>query len=212
MFRKAVLISTNVIIAITITLCAISCKDNSTKSEFVTVKDGEFYIGDEPYRYVGTNFWYGAILASEGRGGNRERLTKELDKMQEVGINNLRVLVGGDGEDGLASHIEPTLQIKPGVYNDTILQGLDYLLVELEKRNMKAVLYLNNAWEWSGGYSTYLEWAGEGKAPIPSVDGWPAYMEYVNKFVNNDKAKQMSYDHVKNIVTRVNSKIGRAHV
>ena len=32
---------------------------------FVTVRDGQFYIGDSAYRYVGTNFWYGAILASD---------------------------------------------------------------------------------------------------------------------------------------------------
>ena len=129
--------------------------DADSDSRFVTVKDGEFRIGDSVYRYVGTNFWYGAILASEGRGGDRERLARELDTLQSIGINNLRILVGGDGAEGLASHISPTLQKSPGVYNDTILRGLDYLLDELERRDMKAVLYLNNAWEWSGGFSTY---------------------------------------------------------
>ena len=65
--------------------CA-SKKDNpqSDTSKFVTVKDGEFYIGDSLYRYVGTNFWYGAILASEGEGGNRERLSRELDTLQSI--------------------------------------------------------------------------------------------------------------------------------
>ena len=108
--------------------------------EFVKVKDGRFYIGDKEYRYVGTNFWYGAILASEGQGGNRERLAKELDLMQEVGINNVRVLVGGDGEASHSFEIRPTLQTAPGVYNDTLLHGLDYLMADLEKRKMKAVL------------------------------------------------------------------------
>ncbi len=37
-----------------------------------------------------TNFWYGAILGSMGQGGNRERLCRELDKMKEMGIDNLR--------------------------------------------------------------------------------------------------------------------------
>lgn len=132
----------------------------SDGSEYVTVKDGHFYIGDSEYRYVGTNFWYGAILASEGRGGNRERLAKELDLMQETGVDNLRVLIGGDGREGIPSHIMPKLQLEPGVYNDTILDGLDYLMAELEKRDMKAVLYFNNAWEWSGGYGAYLDWVG----------------------------------------------------
>ena len=134
---------------------------STPESLFVTVKDGHFYIGDKEYRYVGTNFWYGAILASEGQGGNRDRLQKELDLMQEVGINNIRVLVGGDGTGELDYQIEPTLQTAPGVYNDTILQGLDFLMAELEKRDMKCVLYLNNAWEWSGGLVASVSiWSG----------------------------------------------------
>lgn len=178
---------------------------------FVTVKDGEFYIGDSVYRYVGTNFWYGAILASEGRGGDRERLARELDTLQSIGINNLRILVGGDGEEGLASHISPTLQKTPGEYNDTILRGLDYLLDELERRDMKAVLYLNNAWEWSGGFSTYLEWAGAGKAVNPATDGYPAYMQYASQFVTNDSAMNLANNHVRNIVGRTNSITGKPY-
>lgn len=178
---------------------------------FVTVKDGEFYIGDSVYRYVGTNFWYGSILASEGRGGDRERLARELDTLQSMGVNNLRILVGGDGEEGLASHISPTLQKAPGEYNDTLLQGLDYLLADLENRGMKAVLYLNNAWEWSGGFSTYLEWAGEGKAVNPATDGYPAYMAYASKFSTNKKAQEMAANHVRNIVGRVNSVTGKPY-
>ena len=54
------------------------------------------------------------------------------------------------------------MQEEPGVYNDTILAGLDYLLMEMGKRGMVAVLYLNNAWEWSGGYGFYLYHAGGG--------------------------------------------------
>lgn len=64
------------------------------KSDFVQVKDGHFVRDGKPYYYVGTNFWYGAILGSEGQGGNRERLCRELDKMKEMGIDNLRILVG----------------------------------------------------------------------------------------------------------------------
>lgn len=180
-------------------------------AQFVTVRDGRFFDGDKEYRYVGMNFWYGAILASEGRGGDRARLKRELDLMQKTGINNLRVLVGGDGREGLASHIEPVLQTSPGVYNDTLLVGLDYLMNEFEKRGMKAILYFNNAWEWSGGYGTYLEWTTGKKCPIPSVDGWPTYMDYVSDFVLNDEAIKLSLNHIRNIVTRKNSITGKPY-
>lgn len=202
------------IMSATILGCACTGGNNNKEdidNRFVTVKDGEFHIGDSVYRYVGANFWYGAILASEGRGGDRERLSRELDTLQSIGINNLRILVGGDGDEGIASHISPTLQKSPGIYNDTILRGLDYLLNELEKRDMKAVLYLNNAWEWSGGFSTYLEWAGEGKAVNPATDGYPAYMEYAAKFSVNDSAQQLAANHVRNIVGRTNSITGKPY-
>ena len=92
----------------------------------------------------------GAILASEGEGGDRERLHKELDFMKSIGIDNLRVLVGVDGENPIRNRILPALQKEPGIYNDTILSGLDYLMNELRRRDMTAVLFLNNSWDWSG--------------------------------------------------------------
>ena len=171
---------------------------------FVQVKDGHFVKNGKPYYYVGTNFWYGAILGSEGQGGDRQRLCRELDKMKEMGIDNLRILVGSDGQRGVTTKVEPTLQVEPGVYNDTILAGLDYLLMEMGKRDMVAVLYLNNSWEWSGGYGFYLEHAGAGKAPRPSEDGYPAYMNFVAQYASNQKAHELFYDYVRFILGRTN--------
>ncbi len=184
-------------------LWACAPKQPSTSS-FIRVQDGKLMRGDTPYLYIGTNFWYGAILGSEGEGGNRERLHRELDFLKSIGVDNLRILVGSDGDRGITAKVEPTLQTAPGVYNDTILAGLDYLLAEMAKRDMVAVLYLNNSWEWSGGYSMYLQWAGYGKAPVPAVDGWPAYMEYVKQFAQSDSAKALFANYVRDMVTRVN--------
>ncbi|VBB44736.1 conserved hypothetical protein [uncultured Paludibacter sp.] len=176
----------------------------STDSDFIKVENGQFVRNGEPYYYVGTNFWYGAILASKGEGGNRERLKKELDFLKKQGIDNLRILVGADGERGVKTRVEPTLQVSPGIYNDTILDGLDYLMKELAARKMYAVLYLNNSWEWSGGYSMYLQWSGAGKAVIPAIDGWGKYMTFVSQFVNSDSSKALFANHVRNIITRKN--------
>ena len=120
-------------------------RKSTSASSFIQVNDGHFMRDGKPYHFVGANFWYGAILASEGEGGNRDRLNKELDFLKSIGVDNLRILVGSDGERGITAKVEPTLQIAPGVYNDTILAGLDYLLAEMSKRKMVAVLYLNNS-------------------------------------------------------------------
>lgn len=176
----------------------------TTETNFVKVKTNHFIVNNKANYFIGTNFWYGAILGSKGEGGNRERLLKELDFMKANGISNLRVLIGADGENGVASKVEPTLQVKPGVYNDSILDGLDFLLAEMGKRNMKAVLYFSNSWEWSGGYSQYLNWAGKGKNPIPSVDGWQEYMEYVQQYAGCNECRQMLKNHIKFIISRIN--------
>lgn len=182
-----------------------ACAPKPAEHSFIKVNaDGQFVRDGKPYYFVGTNFWYGAILGSEGEGGNRERLHKELDFLKSIGINNLRVLVGADGENGIKTRVEPSLQVAPGVYNDTILAGLDYFMNELRERDMTAVLYLNNSWEWSGGYSVYLQWSGHGDAVVPAVDGWPAYMEYVKLFPQSDSAKALFANHVNYIVSRTN--------
>ncbi len=187
-----------------------SCQ-TSTEPSFVKVEDGRFVCENYPSHFVGTNFWYGAILGSEGVGGDRARLEAELDTLKALGMTNLRVLVGGDGPDGVPTRISPTLQKEPGVYNDTIFRGLDYLLAEMAERNMKAVLYINNSWEWSGGYGMYLEWAGEGKALIPAEVGWTPFMESVSKFVTCEKAKELFYNHVKHVVSRTNTVTGKPY-
>ncbi len=67
----------------------IGCKQRTAvtpSNDFVTVKDGQFFIGDAPYYFIGTNFWYEAILGSEGEGGDRKKLIRELDFMKESGI------------------------------------------------------------------------------------------------------------------------------
>ena len=182
-----------------------ACAPKPAEHSFIKVNaDGQFVRDGKPYYFVGANFWYGAILGSEGEGGNRERLHKERDFLKSIGINNLRVLVGADGENGIKTRVEPSLQVAPGVYNDTILAGLDYFMNELRERDMTAVLYLNNSWEWSGGYSVYLQWSGHGDAVVPAVDGWPAYMEYVKQFPQSDSAKALFANHVNYIVSRTN--------
>jgi mannan endo-1,4-beta-mannosidase len=186
----------------------VSC---SGKNEFVTVQNARFQVDGSPYYFIGANFWYGAILGSTGQGGDRERLQRELDLMQSLGIDNLRILVGADGLEGQAVKIRPTLQRQPSVYNDTIFDGLDFLLAEMGKRQMYAVLYLNNSWEWSGGYGQYLEWAGQGRAPEFGVQDWAAFQRQMSKYAGCDSCHALFFRHVKNVISRTNRYTGKKY-
>ena len=82
-------VSLVIMTVLSIIMAACSSGKNSEGEKFVKVADGHFVRDGKPYYYVGTNFWYGAILGSEGRGGDRKRLCQELDDMKEMGIDNL---------------------------------------------------------------------------------------------------------------------------
>ena len=189
-------------------LCTVSIKAQT----FVTIENGRFCRNDKPYTFIGANYWYAAILGSTGKGGNRRRLNKELDELKRLGITNLRILVGSDGDDDSKCKVKPVLQTAPGVYNDSLLAGLDYLMLQLQAHNMVAVLYLNNSWEWSGGYGFYLENAGAGKAVQPNVAGYPAYMKYASQFATNSKAQELFFNHVRFIVCRINRYTGKRYI
>jgi mannan endo-1,4-beta-mannosidase len=186
--------------------------DNSNiiinKVDLITVNNSNFYKGNKPYYFIGTNYWYGPLIAAKNIG-DRERLLKELDLMQEVGIDNLRILVGAEG-DGGDSRVYPALQPKQGIYNEDLLDGLDFLLAEMKKRKMYAVLYLNNNWIWSGGMSQYLTWNGYGEVPNPFLKqfSWDQYMNYTKQFHSCEPCKEAFYKHVKFIIGRTNTYSG----
>jgi mannan endo-1,4-beta-mannosidase len=178
---------------------------------FVSVDGTEFKIDGKPYRFIGTNFWYGMHL---GVPSQRERLISELDKLQEIGCNNLRIMVGSEGPGDEKYRVQPPLMIKPFEYNEDILEGLDFLLVEMEKRNIYGVLVLGNFWHWSGGFAQYLSWLDGKPIPYPSLDGgvsWGVYMDYTFRFYSNTRAKNWFKAHVKKIVERTNSVTGKPY-
>ena len=67
---------------------------DAKQDNFVKVESSRLMLNGKPYNYVGTNFWYGAILGSNGQGGDRDRLHRELDTLKALGLTNLRILVG----------------------------------------------------------------------------------------------------------------------
>lgn len=180
---------------------------------FIRVDGGHFYRpgSTTPYYFIGTNMWYAPILASKGEGGDRKRLKRELDALKKMGVENLRILVGAEKGSANANTVTPVLQDGSGQLNDTLLDGLDYLLREMEKRNMTGVFYLNNAWDWSGGYSFYLKQAGLPDSPDASGEGYNDYVAHAANFSLNGQAQALYLDYIRQIVTRRNRYTGKAY-
>ncbi len=172
--------------------------------DFIQIKGTQFLKNGQPHYFMGANFWYGMNIANS----DKERLIRELDHLQALGINNLRVMAASEGPDTAPWRMVPALQVDAGIYNDSLLIGLDFLLVELAKRKMHAVLCLNNMWPWSGGFAQYINWA-TGKPipyPPPAAGGkWLKYMKYAAQFFSNKKAQTLYNNHIRHIVNRQNS-------
>jgi mannan endo-1,4-beta-mannosidase len=181
----------------------------AAENGFVSVVDGQFFRNDAPYYYIGANYWYGPLLGAKGKHGDRKRLTAELDQLKALGINNLRVAVGIDATADSVRDALPCLQSKPGRLNTEALEGLDYFLAELDKRDMVAVVCLNNALSQDGGCAFYLSNAGVGEPPASSAAPGAAYAARAAQFLHKSEALQMFYDFVKQIVARKNSVTGK---
>ncbi len=197
------------ILAMAITMHA--CKTKSDAPSSIITADSLCFIKEgKPYRYIGTNMWYASILASTGEGGDRVRFCKELDHLKSLGVTNVRMLSGPDAGSDLANPAKPYLQTAPGVLNDTILNGLDFAIAELEKRGMEAVIYLNNAWDWSGGYGFYLKECGYGDSPNTNENGgYSRYVDYCANFWRDKKAIGLYLNYIEQIISRKNSITGR---
>jgi mannan endo-1,4-beta-mannosidase len=182
------------------------------RDDFIRVVGPRFVHNGRPYYYAGTNLWYGCYLGSPGETGDRARLLRELDSLNGHGLENLRVLAASE-DSYVRGSMKPAIQVSAGTVDEDLLVGLDFLLAEMAKRHMHAVLYLNNYWEWSGGMAVYNVWANgsPGVDPDDTTKGWPAFMNFAATFYANEKANALYRDYIARIVKRKNTVNGRTY-
>ena len=87
---------------------------NNIAQQFITQSGVYFYKNNQPYYFLGANFWYGMNLASKGPGGNRERLIRELDRLNKLGINNLRIMAASEGPEIVTRSASPRHRLDQG--------------------------------------------------------------------------------------------------
>jgi mannan endo-1,4-beta-mannosidase len=180
------------------------------QGSFVRVADGQFKIGQEPYCYLGANLWFGMYLAATDPIGDHGRLETELNTLQSLGIKNVRVMVAAEGPNDAPYRVQPALQFAPKKYDERLLEGIDRLLVELGKRDMKAVLCLNNFFQWSGGMAQYVSWATGQDIPYPHEPpyDWDRFQEFSADFFTNRKAKRWFRKYLRKVIKRTNKLSG----
>ena len=158
--------------------CAHRAAGKNRADDFVGVQDGRFQLHDRPYYYVGANAWFGCYLSDAALPGGRARFVRELDQLQSLGVNNVRLLAGSETSP-LVGAIPRGITRAPHDYDEALLAGLDFCLAEMARRNMRGILFVSNYWQWSGSFAQYVRWITGGTIPDPEFGSRRACSEFV---------------------------------
>lgn len=161
---------------------------------FITVKDGRFYDGEKPWRYVGTNNYYLNHIDDK----TRDSIFADA---RSLGMKVMRVWAFGEGVDKPKDQMQDWekrryFTLAPGKYDEENLKHLDALVASAGKHGIRLIVGLANNWTDYGG------------APQ-----WAAYFGYKDKddFFDKPEVQKAFRDYVRMLTTRVNTVTGVAY-
>lgn len=191
------------LLAICLSMLALACTTET--NNFVQVDGSNFILNNKPYYYFGANFWHGAYLGADLVKGDKKRLVRELDLLAENKITNLRIMAASE-HSSLERSIKPAFQKQNNEINNSLLIGLDFLIAEMAKRDMKAILVLNNYWQWSGGMSQYVCWNSNSEVIDPDLTGdWDGFQHQSALFYSDSISNSQFRKYIETLVNRKNT-------
>ncbi|CAH9141634.1 unnamed protein product, partial [Cuscuta epithymum] len=146
----------------------------------------------EPYYRNGYNAYWLMTVASDIN--HRNRVTALFQQASDHNLFLARTWAFSDGGD-------QALQSSPGVYNETIFQGLDNVISMAGYHRQKLILSLVNNFNEYGGKAQYVAWANERGQSLSSDDD----------FFTNSVVKEYYKNHIKTVLTRKNTITGTAY-
>ena len=135
-------------------------KSDSSQMNFVTVEGTQFLDGQKNFYVSGVNIdslveaaipVVQAKLAGEGKN-SVQMIRDVLDDISSGGFNVIRTW---------AHTVDPAhpMQVKPGRYDESVLQALDLVIAESGKRGLRLILSFADSWRYRGGVMEYLDWS-----------------------------------------------------
>ncbi|KAJ2505993.1 hypothetical protein GGI11_006811 [Coemansia sp. RSA 2049] len=192
---------------------------------FVTANGSRLIRNGSTYHVSGANYWQAMNLGmADGPSSNRPRVLRDLETLASYGINMVRIMAASEGSQfGTApDRTYPVLMDSPGIYNEAVFEGLDWVLAQLPRYNMTATVTLANYWTWSGGIPQYVGWATDTEIPYPSqwdplkqiFEGgdYNTFLAYANRFYADESIYPVVQGwykaHVRTVLERVNTVTG----
>ncbi|KAJ3671594.1 hypothetical protein LUZ60_007673 [Juncus effusus] len=118
----------------------------------------------------------------------RNKVTEVFSEAAANGLTVCRTWAFSDGGDR-------ALQLSPGVYDERVFQGLDFVVSEAQKYNIRLILSFVNNFNDFGGRTQYVNWARNAGVAVNNEDD----------FYTNPVVKGYYKNHIKSILSRLNT-------
>src|SRR5690349_23080507 len=212
MSRRLIAVAALVLVASAAVLFLVaspSVNTNSTAGAFVRQRNGRFFVGNRPFRFVGAN------VAVMYRDEDRAHMPETLRQAAQAGIKVVRVWAFGEGgpndvkpmadfADWPRTHY---FRLAPGQWNEDSFVHLDKVIAEAAKNNIYVQLCLTNWWRDTGGVTQYLRWAGINDAADDSYK-FGINNEKAILFYSNPETRRLYHEHIEKLATRKNTITG----
>jgi mannan endo-1,4-beta-mannosidase len=171
-----------------------------TNADFVRVSsDGtHFRLENAPFYFCGANCYY--LMTRAAEKGTMADAAAVLDDLAAAGVTVVRTWAFADGPQWNA------LQPEPGVYDERVFRGLDWVVAEAGRRGLRLVLPLVNYWRDYGGMGQYVAWSRKYNKKPPPEDP-----EDPSEFYHDERCQAVYSAFVAAVLTRVNTLTGVAY-
>ena len=165
---------------------------------FVQVQGRRFLVEGRPFYFVGTN-----LNVMHGKK-TRRLAAQTIAAAAADGLSVGRVWALGEGLASASESLGRDYLFRrgPDGWHEEAFLQLDRVVAEAGVRGLRLVITLSNHWKDYGGIPMYLRWAGH-------VDS--RSYGYTDRFFTDAKVRGWFLEHVRRVVTRVNSVTGVAY-
>ncbi|KAK9110832.1 hypothetical protein Sjap_018892 [Stephania japonica] len=170
-----------------VALLSLLCQATSPAfGAFVATSNAQFVLNGSPFLFNGFNSYWMMDVAIDPN--QRCKISNVFHDASSAGLTVCRTWAFSDGGSR-------ALQTSPGVYNETTFQALDFVISEAGKHGIKLILSLVNNYNDYGGKAQYVQWARNAGVSVSSDDD----------FYTNPTLKEYYKNHVKRVLTRINT-------
>ncbi|WOK95205.1 hypothetical protein Cni_G03912 [Canna indica] len=180
------------LVLLTLLACWNGRADQDDTTGFVRTNRTHFILNGRPFNLNGFNSYW--LMYTASFPAERSKVSFAFKEASSHGLRLVRTWAFKDGG------FRP-LQSSPGVYNEDMFQGLDYVISEAKKHGVYLILSLVNNFNSFGGKRQYIQWAIDDGHFLSSDDD----------FFRDAVVKSFYKNHVKTILTRMNTITGVAY-